>query len=249
MKKLGILKIVQLTITILLTLVSLICLMTPGVKQFVFADGGATVLFFVVWVILIVNYVFILLDLRVIANTKLDFNSLYEAAYADPVSGMPNRFSCDVLIDKYRDEELPEDIGCVMIEMTNLPEINSKYTHSAGNKALKRFSAILTTASLSQCFVGRNGGNKFLAIFEKCDQAALDNFLASIDAGLASYQKEDGAVPISYRAGTALNSEERLRQITELIALANRRVYHENVYSENIRNESIYQNPGGETRD
>ena len=168
MKKFNTFKLVQLTILIILTLFSFYLLMQPDIKQYIFSSTPATILFIMVWIVLLVNFIFLLIDFNLISSIKLNYHNLYDVAYADQLSGIPNRFSCDTIIVKYYDNLLPEDIGCVMIDLTNLPEVNSLYNHTVGNKLLKDFSSILSTAAVSLCFVGRNGGNKFLAIFENC---------------------------------------------------------------------------------
>lgn len=241
MSRFHIYKIVQLTILILLTLFCLICLLRPSVKELVFADTGATLLFISDWCVLAASYVFLLLDFRIISNTKQDFSGLYEAAYADPLSGIPNRFSCDVLIDKYYNQPLPETIGCIMMDLDNLPDINSQYGHSAGNKALRHFSDILMTASQANCFVGRNGGNKFLAIFEECTPEILDDFLKNVNISLNESNEKSKSFTIDYKAGKVFNGEEHLDSITKLISLANSRIYRQNSES---RQNSEDQNGG-----
>ena len=227
MKKLNVLKLTQLGVLTVLSLVSLFFLLNEEVKQFVFSSTAATILFFVVWIVLVTSFIFLLLDFSVISSLKLNYHSLYEVAYSDPLSGIPNRFSCDVLIEKYIDEELPDTMGCVMIDLTNLPEINSLYSHKTGNELLKQFSSILSSAALSLCFVGRNGGNKFRAIFEDCTQEKLDLFLNRVDERVRQHNSAPDALPIEFRAGSALNSEVHLSQITKLIALSNHRIYDE----------------------
>lgn len=46
--------------------------------------------------------------------------------------------------------------------------INNTYGHVIGNATIQSFSDVLSGASVGLCFVGRNGGNKFLALFENC---------------------------------------------------------------------------------
>ena len=197
----------------------------PEVKQFVFSSSSATTLFFLIWIILIASFLFIMIDLSIISSIKLHFHNLYGVAYSDPLSGIPNRFSCDTLIEKYIDSELPEDIGCIMIELANLPEVNSLYDHAAGNRLLKDFSAILSSSALSLGFVGRNGGNKFLAIFEDCTQEKLDAFLTRVFEKVQRHNANADSIDMEYKVGAALNSEEHLAKITGLIALANNRIY------------------------
>lgn len=224
MKKFNTFKIVQLAILIILAIVSVGLLMQTEIKQYVFSSTPATALFVVVWIVLLVNFIFILIDFNLISSIKLNYHNLYDVAYSDPLSGIPNRFSCDTIIEKYHDKRLPEDIGCVMIDLTNLPEVNALYNHTTGNKLLKDFSSILSTAAVSLCFVGRNGGNKFLAIFENCNQEKIQIFLDRIEDRVSQHNQAPDTIAIEYHTGIALNSEEHLDQITRLISLANNRI-------------------------
>lgn len=216
---------VQLTVLVILTLVSICLLLNSDIKQYIFSNMAATILFAVVWIILIASFIFLLMDFNVISEMKLNYHNLYQVAYSDPLSGIPNRFSCDVLIEKYIDQDLPDSVGCAVLDLTNLPEINSKYNHATGNKLLSEFSTLLSSAAANHGFVGRNGGNKFLAIFEDCDRAKLNNFLESVERKVERHNASSKSLPIEYKAGFALNSEEEFLQITRLIALANQRVY------------------------
>ena len=228
MKKFNTFKTVQLVILIILALFSFYLLMQPDIKQHVFSSTPATALFVVVWIVLLVNFIFLLIDFNLISSIKLNYHNLYNVAYSDPLSGIPNRFSCDTIIEKYHDTLLPEDIGCVMIDLSNLPEVNSLYSHAVGNKLLKDFSNILSTAAVSLCFVGRNGGNKFLAIFENCTEEKMQTFLNRINDRVTQHNQAPDSISMEYHVGTALNSEEHLEQITKLISLANNRITETN---------------------
>ena len=220
MKKFNTFKIVQLVLLIILTAVSLYMLMQPEVKQYIFDSTPATVLFIIVWAVLLVTFLFLLIDFSLISSMKMNYHNLYDVAYSDPLSGIPNRFSCDTIIEKYYDKKLPDDIACVMIDLSNLPEINTLYDHRTGNKVLKDFSGILSTAAVSLCFVGRNGGNKFLAIFENCTDEKLNTLTDRVD----QYNQASDSISMEYRIGKAMNRDEHLEQITKLISLANSRI-------------------------
>ena len=224
MKKFNTFKIVQLILLIILTAVSLYMLMQPEVKQYIFDSTPATILFIIVWAVLLVTFIFLLIDFSLISSMKMDYHNLYDVAYSDPLSGIPNRFSCDTIIEKYYDKKLPDDIACVMIDLSNLPEINTLYDHRTGNKVLKDFSGILSTAAVSLCFVGRNGGNKFLAIFENCTDEKLNTFLNRVTDRVDQYNQASDSISMEYRIGKAMNRDEHLEQITKLISLANSRI-------------------------
>ena len=224
MKKFNTFKIVQLILLIILTAVSLYMLMQPEVKQYIFDSTPATILFIIVWAVLLVTFIFLLIDFSLISSMKTNYQNLYDVAYSDPLSGIPNRFSCDTIIEKYYDKKLPDDIACVMIDLSNLPEINTLYDHRTGNKVLKDFSGILSTAAVSLCFVGRNGGNKFLAIFENCTDEKLNTFLERVTDRVDQYNQASDSISMEYRIGKAMNRDEHLEQITKLISLANSRI-------------------------
>ena len=112
-----------------------------------------------------------------------------------------------------------------MIVLSNLPQVNSLYDHTTDNKLLKDFSIILSSAALSLCFVGRNGGNKFFTIFEHSERQKIDTFLARIEDRVNQHNQSSTAISIEYRTGIAVNSEEHMDQITELIALADKRIF------------------------
>lgn len=198
-EKFSTFKIVQRSLLVVLTLISFYLLMKPEVKQYVFSSLAATILFIVIWILLIASFIFLLIDFNLISSIKINYHNLYDVAYSDQLSGIPNRFSCDRVIEKYHDKELPDDLSCVMIILSNLPQVNSLYDHTTGNK--------------------------LLAIFEHSERQKIDTFLARIEDRVNQHNQSSTAISIEYRTGIAVNSEEHMDQITELIALADKRIF------------------------
>ena len=71
--------------------------------------------------------------------------------------------------------------------------------------------------------MGRNGGNKFLAIFEQSDAAQVDQFLRRLQDKVDNYNRKDPDRALSYRYGIAFDEPEET-SITRLVALADRRI-------------------------
>lgn len=176
------------------------------------------------WVVLVSSIFFLFLDFMFLSKIKHDYSSLNRVAYSDHLSGIPNRFSCDLLLDKYADRKAPDDLACIMFEITNLASVNRELGHAQGNELIKDFSAILNSAALALCFVGRNGGNQFLAVFEKCTPDKVALFLSRIEEKAAQHNRENHSRPLLYKYGRALNAEEKCEHLTDLIALANSRI-------------------------
>lgn len=224
MKKYHLFKIVQLSILAVFLVVCIMILMQSNMKQMIFSDGHATLLFYVMWLMLLANFLFIFADFHLISQVKLSYHDLYEVAYSDSIGSIPNRFSCDTIIEKYIEQSLPDGIGCIMMSISNLYEVNNTLGRKAGNELLKDFSSILTNASGDLCFVGRNGGNKFLAVFEDCTDARFRQFLDAVDSRIRSYNHDESTGIIEYKAGKALSTTDDIRDITKLISLSDRRL-------------------------
>jgi len=179
------------------------------------------------WILFGISFIFIFIDFNFISSYKKDYYELDHAVHSDPVANIANRNSCDEIIEKYLDKPLPSGIGCIMLELTNIREINEAYGHRRGNSVISDFANILKSSSRDLCFVGRNGGNKFLAIFENSSPENMELFLTKIEAKVNVYNMEYTEKSIAYGKGTAFGDIDDIHSITELIALSNQRINKE----------------------
>ena len=180
------------------------------------------------WLALGLSFLFIYRDFHYFTSSRKDYRELDYAVHSDPLSGLANRFSCDVMIEKYLDKPIPENLGCIMFDLTNIHDTNKHYGHLKGNQLIRDFSSILHLASTNMCFVGRNGGNKFLALFEDGNTYKMDSFLKKLDQKIQLYNQDPASsLLIEYRYGIAFHEGEEVKTITDLIALSNRRISRE----------------------
>lgn len=189
------------------------------------SDPSIRILCIALWLVLGLSFLFIYKDFSFFSSYKKDYRELNYAVHSDPLSGIANRFSCDVMIEKYLDRPLPEDLGCIMFDLSNVSEINKLYGHLQGNQLIRDFSNILDLASTDLCFVGRNGGNKFLSIFEKGSREDMELFLERVSQKAGAYNHDaSNNLSIKYHYGIAFHEGEEIRTITDLIALSNSRI-------------------------
>ena len=219
-------KTIQLVLYLLLTAVCLgLILPDRRLYHLVASDPSVRILCICLWLVLGMSFLFIYRDFNFFSSCRKHYRELDHAVHSDPLSGIANRFSCDVMIEKYLDRPVPKDLGCIMFDLTNIHEINQHYGHIKGNQLIRDFSGILHLAAAGTCFVGRNGGNKFLAIFEDGDSCKMDNFLKKLDQRIQSYNQDPvNSLLIEYRYGIAFHEGEEVHTITDLIALSNRRI-------------------------
>ena len=178
------------------------------------------------WITLGVSFVFTLVAFNFSANFKKDYRELDYAVHSDPLSGLANRLSADALIEGYLDKPIPRNFGAVMIDLSNIRETNELYGHLTGNALIRDFAEILNTASSGLCYVARNGGNKFLAVFEDTNEERISSFLHLVSDLVQRHNEIKKERVIRYRVGVSFNEpEETVKSVTDMIALANRRIY------------------------
>lgn len=228
MKRFDIFKTVQLVLFVCLAGVSLYMILTDSkLYQLVANDAQIRTLCILLWISFGLSFLFTFMDFSLFSTFKREYRELDFAVSSDPVSGIANRYSCDALIEKYLDKPLPKKIGCIMFDLTNIQEINEKYGHIQGNIVIREFSGILQTTSIGLCFVGRNGGNKFIALFENCTDEKLKTFLERVDKKVDRHNEMSDNLQILYRYGISFDEGNEIKTITDLISLSNRRIYAE----------------------
>lgn len=224
MKRYDKIKTVQLIIYIALTLIGIFLIFTnKDLYHLIATDSNVKIFFGILWAVLGISFLFMFFDFSSYSNLKREYSELDLAIFSDPVTGIANRYSCDAFIEKYLDKPLPDGIGCITFDITNLADINSQYGHLAGNSAIRDFSSILQSAAIKVCFVGRNGGNKFLAIFQDCTDEKIGNFLETVERKVNAHNEKSKRGEILYKFGTAFDEGSEVKSINQLIALSNRR--------------------------
>ena len=224
MKKFNVIKTIQLIVMVLFLLVCLyLVLSDPSLFHQIANNPALKLTCALLWICYGIGIVFIFLDFSFVADYKRDYRELDYAVHSDPLSGLANRNSCDAIIEQYQDKPLPRDVGCVMLALRNIRSINEQHGHAKGNEVIREFSTILKLSSVSLCFVGRNGGNKFLAIFEQSCREDIDKFLERVERKVALYNERHPGHRIEYGFGVAFEEPGELK-INELVALSDRRI-------------------------
>ena len=226
MKRFDRIKTLQLLLLIAFTAVALVAILhDPELYQLIATNRSAKTISVVLWVTLGVSFLFLLYDFSSYADMRRENMELDNAVYSDALTGIANRYSVDAYIGQFLGKPLPEDMGVVTFEMTNLNEINKAQGHSGGDLAIQAFAAILQNAAGRACFIGRNGGNKFVAIFRDCTDARLERFLDRVSALTDERNASHEEAPIKYSAGSAFNVGDKAGTVTELVALSDRRAW------------------------
>ena len=228
MKRFDLIKTIQLLLFAVLAVAALVTVLRgTELSREIAAGGAARILAVLLWITLGVSFLFLFYDFNSFSELRRENMELDNAVYSDALTGIANRYSVDQYIGQFQNKPLPPDMGCVTVALYGLSEINSKLGHSAGDSAIREFSEILMNAANGICFIGRNGGNKFVAIFRDCTLQRLSSFQQRLTEGLASYNHGNPDARMHCRIGVAFQEDPEVRTVTELVALSDRRAREE----------------------
>ena len=242
MKRFDLIKTIQLLLLAVLAVVALTTVLRDTELSREIAVGGAArILAVLQWMTLGISFLFLFYDFNSFAELRRENMELDNAVYSDALTGIANRYSVDQYIGQFQNRPLPPDMGCVTVALYGLSEINAKLGHSAGDTAIREFSEILMNSANGICFIGRNGGNKFVAIFRDCTPQRLSSFQQRLTEGLESYNQGSPDAQLHCRTGVAFQEGPEVNSVTELVALSDRRAWEE---AEQHRNAPV--SPSGE---
>lgn len=182
--------------------------------------------------LILVNGVFILLLVAGLTlywrnkTVRRRADALGKIAYIDPLTQMENRASCERLIERLTTSPEDGDIAVFMFDMNNLKLTNDFLGHQGGDKVIAAFGTILKDEAKEYGFIGRFGGDEFLAVFEPGDESIAEAFLRRVRQRVDTYNesKVNKLEKILYAVGYCI-SDPRVKDIEDIIHEADNRMY------------------------
>ena len=105
-------------------------------------------------------------------------------AYLDTLTGVANRRFTEMTLHSRLDERQRYgwSFGVLFIDVDHFKNVNDQYGHEVGDQVLAMVAKTLSNSVRSFDFVGRWGGEEFLAILANVDAAELHAFANRIRA-------------------------------------------------------------------
>ena len=229
MKKFNKLKIIQMILFVVITIIGLVIVFTDAeLYQMIGFDPHIRILCIVLWVVLGLSFIFLFLDYRLDSLLRRENEELNYAFYTDPDTGIANRNSCDAYINQYQNRLLPEGMAAFTVMVSNLKELNDVLGYEQGDKIIAELAGILQGILPKGDFLGRNGGDRFLIIMRKCSKTDKEAFLQKIDSAIDQRnRKVSKEEKLEYRIGAALQVERHAMTLHTLVAVSDRKAHGE----------------------
>ena len=229
MKKFNKLKIIQMILFVVVTILALVVVFTDAeLYQMIGFDPHIRILAIALWVVLGLSFIFMFLDYRLDSQLRRENEELNYAFYTDPDTGIANRNSCDAYINQYQNRLLPEGMAAFTIMVSNLKELNEELGYEQGDKIIAELAGLLQGVLPKGDFLGRNGGDRFLIIMRKCSKTDKESFMKKIDSAIAERNsKVAEEEKLEYRIGAALQVERHAMTLHTLVAVSDRKAHGE----------------------
>jgi diguanylate cyclase (GGDEF)-like protein/PAS domain S-box-containing protein len=156
-----------------------------------------------------------------------EVDELRAAAYICPLTGVGNRRYCEETLQKQFDSYLSgkSTVGLLFFDVDNFKQCNDKYGHDVGDVVLKMVARTLSKSLRSFDFVGRWGGEEFVAILPNVTVPTLEatgnRMRALVEKSSASLSAGKLSVTVSVGATTARAGDT----LEEFLARADRFMY------------------------
>ena len=147
---------------------------------------------------------------------------LQRKVYLDDATGLPNKNKCEELLSE---EEPDADTGVCSFDLNNLRRINDSRGHEAGDAYIRRFAICLRASMPAEQFVGRAGGDEFLAVTHGLDREQMTQCLEKVRRDMREESKVYPDTPLSYAAGFALAGDFPGSTMRELFNCADKNIY------------------------
>lgn len=192
--------------------------------SYIFSNKNATTLVALFWAVLLLSFVFLVLDFNFFSSLRAGTLKQSAANGAGGTPGAPPvRSGWNTLLEKYRDAPAPRDMAVLAFQLFGV-----SYLEKAEAEELRHlFSTLLTAASLSLCYTGRGEGDGedevWLAVFESSTETDLERFQDRVEQKLFRLRDDPRFQDIQYRIGIAVNQKEHRQTLSELAAISKER--------------------------
>ena len=148
---------------------------------------------------------------------------LEQRAYTDAHTGLPNKGACEALL---RDQDtIVEPTACIMFDLNNLKTANDTMGHSAGDRLIMNFARLLRSVIPEKHFVGRYGGDEFMAVIYHTSKTEIEELLQSLCREKDRWNSNEDQIPIDYACGWALSTDEGTCTLQMLLDKADSYMY------------------------
>lgn len=146
-------------------------------------------------------------------------------AFVDSLTGVSNRARCSIILDKLETYR-KESVMIISFDLNDFKQINDEFGHKQGDEALKTFAKVLDKTFGKQGFIGRMGGDEFIAILLNSSNEEFEKLITNMkDQVNTSNSNRNQKYLISPAYGYAIRKENEDITIQSVYEEADKKMY------------------------
>lgn len=153
----------------------------------------------------------------------ISINEINHKANIDVHTGLLNKSRCNEMLDS--NEVIQESLGVIMFDLNKLKQTNDTFGHESGDLLIAEFAKILRYVIGRRQFVGRYGGDEFIAVIKNADEQKMRMILSDIERSVDQYNLKNTKINMSYACGYVLSDEYPEASLRELLKEADDKMY------------------------
>ena len=150
---------------------------------------------------------------------------LRQKVYLDEATGLPNKNKCEEILASEEPLTGSESTAVMVFDLNNLRIINDRQGHERGDQYIRSFAEQLRAALPEKYFVGRDGGDEFIAVLKQVDHEQVKDCLQMIREQTERYSKNHPDMLLSYAVGYALSTDFPGSNMKDLFRYADKNMY------------------------
>lgn len=146
---------------------------------------------------------------------------LQQIAYTDALTGVGNRASYDMEVERICNAGKLEVLGILMMDVNNLKQINDTQGHKAGDNVLRDFGQRLSRLLPASATLYRYGGDEFIALIPKVDEDQI----AKLADTVLDFFSSSGKVDYDVAVGYAVYIPKKKEKFAQVVSRADAAMY------------------------
>ena len=145
--------------------------------------------------------------------------------YIDSLTQIANRNKCNYIFTRI-DNDYKDDLAIVSIDLNDFKIVNDTMGHNVGDELLCDFAKILKLTFEKSGFIGRMGGDEFIAILSGHDESKVKKLIEELNDNILNFNNiSNKKYKISASCGYAIRKKDELMPLKEVYEKADENMY------------------------
>lgn len=163
-------------------------------------------------------------QMKQLHDVKWKNTELSKKAFTDVHTGLPNKNMCEDVLHSVNIDD--SKVCIIMFDLNDLKKVNDTMGHAYGDAMIKGFATIIRSVFRDDDFVGRYGGDEFIAVLHNLEVETVESVLKRVANEVEKHNMNNKNIHISYAYGYAHSDQCKDDSMDRLLNRADTNMYN-----------------------